>query len=121
MERVRGEKTEASGKGTLILVAVVIVNVTPIARDMAPKKDGRRDTGVEECFKGAGRGDDLPQWEFRHHAVPRKVASFAVALYCGIGSSCLRTVVNAFERDHIVRGEKSSMLGLKYASWTWRP
>lgn len=38
----------------------------------------------------------------------RNPASLAVALYCGIGSSSLNALVNAFERLHIVRGWNSS-------------
>jgi hypothetical protein len=39
----------------------------------------------------------------------KKVASFAVALNCGIGSSSLNAVVNAFCRLHLVRGAKASI------------
>jgi hypothetical protein len=46
-------------------------------------------------------------------AESRKPASFAVALYCGIGSSSLKALVNAFDRLHIVRGWNSAYRGLK--------
>ncbi len=38
----------------------------------------------------------------------KKPASFAVALYCGIGSSSLNALVNALDRLHIVRGWNST-------------
>src|SRR5262249_28034383 len=38
----------------------------------------------------------------------KKPASFAVTLYCGIGSRSLNALVNAFDRLHIVRGWNSS-------------
>ena len=41
----------------------------------------------------------------------RKPASFAVALYCGIGSSSLNALVKAFDRLHMVRGWNSSCTG----------
>jgi hypothetical protein len=41
----------------------------------------------------------------------RKDASFAAALNCGIGSSSLNALVNAFERLHVVRGANSSRYG----------
>jgi len=41
----------------------------------------------------------------------RNPASFAVALYCGIGSSSLNALVNAFDRLHIVRAWNSSCTG----------
>src|SRR5208337_4106662 len=41
----------------------------------------------------------------------RKPANFAVALYCGIGSSSLKALVKAFERLHMVRAWNSSCTG----------
>jgi hypothetical protein len=41
----------------------------------------------------------------------RKPASFAVALYWGIGSSSLNALVNAFDRLHMVRAWNSSCTG----------
>jgi len=41
----------------------------------------------------------------------RKPASFAVALYCGIGSSSLNALVKAFDKLHMVRGWNSSCTG----------
>ena len=41
----------------------------------------------------------------------RKPASFAVALYCGIGSSSLKALVKAFDRLHMVRAWNSSCTG----------
>ena len=41
----------------------------------------------------------------------RKPASFAVALYWGIGSSSLNALVKAFERLHMVRAWNSSCTG----------
>jgi len=41
----------------------------------------------------------------------RSSTAFAVALNCGMGSSCLKAEVNAFERLQIVLGRKSSYFG----------
>ena len=41
----------------------------------------------------------------------RNPASFAVALYCGIGSNSLNALVKAFDRLHIVLGWNSSCTG----------
>jgi len=41
----------------------------------------------------------------------RNPASFAVALYCGIGASSLNALVKAFDRLHIVLGWNSSCAG----------
>ena len=41
----------------------------------------------------------------------RNPASFAMALYCGIGSSSLNALVNAFERLHKVRAWNASCTG----------
>jgi hypothetical protein len=41
----------------------------------------------------------------------RNPASFAVALYWGIGSSSLKALVKAFERLHMVRAWNSSCTG----------
>jgi hypothetical protein len=43
----------------------------------------------------------------------RNSPSLAVALNCGMGSSCLNADVNALERLQIVRGRKSSYSGSK--------
>lgn len=41
----------------------------------------------------------------------RSSTGFAVALNCGMGSSCLKAEVNAFERLQIVLGRQSSYFG----------
>src|SRR6266571_425241 len=46
-------------------------------------------------------------------AILRNDANFAVALNCGIGSSSLNALVNAFDRLHVVLGANSSVCGLK--------
>lgn len=52
--------------------------------------------------------------EVANHWTPfRNSARFAVALYWGRGSSSLNAEVNAFDRDHLVRGWNSSYFGLK--------
>jgi len=43
----------------------------------------------------------------------QKLASLAVTLNCGMGSSALNAEVNAFETLQIVRGRKSSYFGSK--------
>jgi len=50
----------------------------------------------------------LSAWDYEGWTDCKKPASFAVALYCGIGSSSLNALVNAFERLHMVRGWNSS-------------
>jgi hypothetical protein len=47
----------------------------------------------------------------------RKPPSFAVALNCGIGSSFLKALVNAFDKLHIVRGANSSYCCSKYSRY----
>jgi hypothetical protein len=46
-------------------------------------------------------------------ASPRKGASSAVTLNCGIGSRFLNALVNALDKLHNVRGANSSTRGLK--------
>lgn len=50
------------------------------------------------------------------HRPPRNAPSLAVALKFGMGSSVLKALVNELLSDHMVRGAKSSIVGLKYCS-----
>jgi hypothetical protein len=52
-----------------------------------------------------GRG--LVRSRPNHEADPRNPASLALALYCGIGSSCLKADVKALDKLHIVREANS--------------
>ena len=54
---------------------------------------------------------DISGGDYEGRTDCRKPASFAVALYCGIGSSSLNALVNAFERLHMVRAWNSSCTG----------
>ena len=49
----------------------------------------------------------------RHQLFPKNVPSFAVARKRGTGSSSANADVNAFERDHMVRGSNSGYFGVK--------
>jgi cyanate permease len=69
---------------------------------------------VPVAYIKQGRGlSPFPQGEQRRPTAWRNPASFAVALYCGIGSSSLNALVNAFDKLHMVRGWNSSCTGLK--------
>ena len=57
------------------------------------------------------RRAELPGAPYESETESRKPASFAVALYCGMGSSSLKALVNAFDRLHSVRGRNSSYCG----------
>ena len=58
------------------------------------------------CEKANTPPDDFQPYE--EWTACRNPANLAVALYCGIGSSSLNALVNAFERLHMVRGWNSS-------------
>ena len=72
-----------------------------------------RGMGEGKRGSGATRGPyaDISGGHYEGRTDCRKPASFAVALYCGIGSSSLNALVKAFERLHMVRGWNSSCTG----------
>ena len=101
----------------LVFALVFLVQISPVAGDVAFEKTARAFAGFVQCRECAGAGNDSAKRKPRKlHDRSRKPASLAVARNCGIGSSCLNADVKAFERLHIVRGWNSSCCGEKYRS-----
>ena len=71
-------------------------------------------TDSPHIHKGAkmrGTYADISGGDYEGRTACRNPASFAVALYCGIGSSSLNALVKALDRLHMVRGWNSSCTG----------
>jgi hypothetical protein len=66
---------------------------------------------AETAGTTSGPYADVSDGHYEGRTACRKPASFAVALYWGIGSGSLNALVNAFDRLHMVRGWNSSCTG----------
>ena len=101
--------------GTAPMRVVLICIRWPFGRTVINVAYGRSPTQLRQRAETAGATPgpyaDISGGHYEGRTDCRKPASFAVALYCGIGSSSLNALVKAFDRLHMVRAWKSSCTG----------